>query len=279
MNAWHYLENQNKLLLLSINIVFVILLGIIDYFSGYEVSFALFYLLPVSLVGWFAGKKAGFFIAIIAAATWHAANSLAGELFSNPLIPYWNTATRLGFFIVVTLILSRLRLALEHERSLSRTDYLTGVASSRAFYDIASMELSRARRYGRFLTVSYIDLDDFKYINDHFGHNVGDIVLRVVGQTILRNLRSSDTVARLGGDEFVVLFPETSSDAAQMVLYKIQGLLVAEMERNAWPISFSIGAVTYVEAAESVDKMIQMADSLMYVAKRNGKNRIEHKVS
>jgi len=156
---------------------------------------------------------------------------------------------------------------------------VTGVANSRAFYDIASMELSRARRYARSLTVSYIDLDNFKYINDHFGHNVGDVVLRVVGQTILRNLRSSDTVARLGGDEFAVLFPETGSDAAQMVLYKIQGLLVAEMQRNAGPISFSIGAVTYVEAAESVDKMIQMADNLMYVAKRNGRNRIEHKVS
>ena len=279
MDAWHYLERQNKLLLLSMSIIFIILLGIVDYFTGYEVSFALFYLLPVSLVAWFAGKKAGFFIAIIAAATWHAANSLAGELFSNPFIPYWNTATRLGFFTIVTFILSKLKFALEHERSLSHTDYLTGVGSSRAFYDIASMELSRARRYARSLTLSYIDLDNFKYINDHFGHNVGDAVLRVVGQTILRNLRSSDTVARLGGDEFVVLFPETASDAAQMVLYKIQRLLVDEMQRNAWPISFSIGAVTYVEAAESVDKMIQMADNLMYVAKRNGKNRIEHKVS
>jgi diguanylate cyclase (GGDEF)-like protein len=278
MNAWYSLENQNKLVLLSIGIISVILLGIIDYFTGYEASFALFYLLPVSFVAWFTGKEAGFFISIIAAATWHLANSLAGELFSNPLIPYWNAVTRLVFFVVVTFTLSRLKLALEHARSLSRMDHLTGVANSRAFYDIASVELSRARRYRHTLTVSYIDLDNFKYINDHFGHNVGDVVLRMVGQTILRNLRSSDTVARLGGDEFAILFPETGSDAAQMVLYKIQGLLTAEMQRNAWPISFSIGAVTYVEAAESVNKMIQMADDLMYVAKRNGKNLIEHKV-
>jgi hypothetical protein len=106
MNPWHYLERQNKLLLLSMGITLVILFGIIDYFTGYEASFALFYLIPVSLVVWFAGKKAGFLLAIIAAATWHLANSLAGELFSSPLIPYWNAATRLGFFIVVTLILS-----------------------------------------------------------------------------------------------------------------------------------------------------------------------------
>jgi diguanylate cyclase (GGDEF)-like protein len=278
MNAWYSLENQNKLVLLSIGIISVILLGIIDYFTGYEASFALFYLLPVSFVAWFTGKEAGFFISIIAAATWHLANSLAGELFSNPLIPYWNAVTRLVFFVVVTFTLSRLKLALEHARSLSRMDHLTGVANSRAFYDIASVELSRARRYRHTLTVSYIDLDNFKYINDHFGHNVGDVVLRMVGQTILRNLRSSDTVARLGGDEFAILFPETDPDAAQMVLYKIQGLLTAEMQKNAWPISFSIGAVTYVEAAESVDKMIQMADDLMYVAKRNGKNLVEHKV-
>jgi len=278
MNTWHFLERQNKRLLLAMSIIFVVLLGILDYFTGFEVSFALFYLLPVSLVAWFVGKKASFFLAVIAAATWHAANSLAGNIFSNPFIPYWNAVTRLGFFVVVTFTLSRLKLALEHARSLSRMDYLTGVANSRAFYDVASMELSRARRYGHTLTVSYIDLDNFKYINDHFGHNIGDIVLRMVGQTILRNLRSSDTVARLGGDEFTVLFPETGSDAAQMVLYKIQGLLMAEMQRNTWPISLSIGAVTYVEAAESVYKMIQMADNLMYVAKRNGKNLIEHKV-
>jgi len=278
MNPWHTLERQNKLLLLLMSIIFVALLGTVDYFTGYEASFALFYLLPVSFVVWFAGKEAGFFIAIIAAATWHLANSLAGELFSNPFIPYWNAATRLGFFVVVTFVLSRLKFSLDRARSLSRMDHLTGVANSRAFYDIASVELSRARRYGHTLTVSYIDLDNFKYINDHFGHNVGDVVLRVVGQTILRNLRSSDTVARLGGDEFAVLFPEAGLDAAQMVLCKIQGLLMAEMQRNAWPISFSIGAVTYVEAPESVNKMIQMADDLMYVAKRNGKNLIEHKV-
>ncbi len=115
------------------SIIFVVLLGTIDYLTGYEASFALFYLLPVSFVVWFAGKKAGFLISIIAAATWHLANSLAGELFSNPLIPYWNAATRLGFFVVVTFTLSRLKSSLEHARSLSRMDHLTGVANSRAF--------------------------------------------------------------------------------------------------------------------------------------------------
>ena len=278
MNVRGYLERQNKLLVLSLGILLTISLGFLDYLTGFEISFALFYLVPVSLVAWFAGKKAGAAVSVISAATWHIANRLTGEVFSSPFIPYWNAATRLGFFLMVAVLLSRLRSALEHERLLSRTDYLTGVANSRAFYDSASMELSRIRRYGRPLTLILIDLDNFKSINDHFGHGVGDTALRVVAQTISGHLRSSDVAARVGGDEFAVLLPEAGYDSARSVLWKIQELLLAKMEKNAWPISFSIGATTYVEPAKTVDEMMTMTDTLLYEAKRHGKNQIEHKV-
>ncbi len=278
MKAGGHFERQNKLFFFSLGILLTMLVGFLDYLTGFEISFALLYLGPVSLVAWFVGKKAGAAVSVISAAAWHIANTLAGETFSSPFIPYWNAATRLGVFLVVAVLLSRLRSALEHARSLSRTDYLTGVANGRAFHDIASTELNRIRRYGHPLTLILIDLDNFKSVNDHFGHGVGDTVLRVVAQTISGHLRSSDVAARVGGDEFAVLLPETGFDSAQSVLRKIQGFLLAEMEKNAWPISFSIGATTYVEPAKTVDEMMTMADNLLYEAKRHGKNQIEHKM-
>lgn len=273
MGVYRFLNRQSQDMLLVIALAFMLFLGVIDNITGFEISFALFYLIPVSLAAWFAGREAGILVSIVSAATWYLANSLAGESFSNPLIPIWNSASRLGFFFIVTMLLSQLRRAIDHERTLSRTDYLTGALNSRYFYEIAQYEINKLQRQERAVTVIYIDLDNFKDINDNLGHFTGDEVLKSVVTKIGENIRAEDIVARLGGDEFAILLSETSQEKAYNVVSRLQRILLEEMERSRWPVTFSIGVLTITTPA-TVSDIIRQVDELMYNAKNSGKNAI-----
>src|SRR6185312_6159583 len=105
---------------------------------------------------------------------------------------------------------------------LARIDALTGVANGRTFYDLARVELCRFQRTGRPFTVAYLDLDNFKQVNDRLGHPAGDDLLRRVAQVLRDNTRVLDVPARLGGDEFALLLPETDAEDALPVLSKLR---------------------------------------------------------
>ena len=162
------------------------------------------------------------------------------------------------------------------EKTLASSDPLTGALNRRAFFDIAEYELNRSQRYEHAITLAYIDLDNFKAINDRLGHTVGDNLLETVTKTIASNIRSTDILSRFGGDEFVILLPETKTDAAEAFLGKIQYQLDQAMAAKSWPVSFSIGAITYPKAPPGVEEVIKKADMLMYEVKRSGKNRLLH---
>jgi diguanylate cyclase (GGDEF)-like protein len=152
------------------------------------------------------------------------------------------------------------------------------VANRRAFLEVAEGELQRARRYHHGFTLAYVDLDDFKWINDRFGHHAGDQVLILTADTLQSVVRSTDIVARLGGDEFAILLPETSEIAAGQVLLKLRSRLSETMLEHSWPVSCSIGAATFVHPGVSIEEMLKVADGLLYEVKRNGKNCIRHEV-
>ncbi len=259
--------------------VLVALLATLDFLTGAEVSLALFYVVPAFVAAWFGGATAGVTVAVVSAVAWGVANQLAGEALSSPLIPYWNAFSRLTVLAVIAWLSNRLRRALERERAQSRVDPLTGVANSRAFHETALEELTRAHRHRRPVTILFIDLDNFKQVNDRFGHAAGNAVLSSVAGALARNVRDTDRVARLGGDEFVVLFPETDCEAAAIAIGHLQEQLLREMRRNDWPVTFSLGARTYAEPPETSDELIHSADELMYAAKEKGKNRLEHQCS
>jgi diguanylate cyclase (GGDEF)-like protein len=180
--------------------------------------------------------------------------------------------------LIFANILTALKKGLDHERELARTDHLTGVANRRFFFEVADMEAKRARRHERLFSVAYMDIDDFKAINDRFGHTVGDNLLKSISKTIKANVRDIDVVARLGGDEFAVLMPETDRDSAYAVVERIQENLMRTVRTNNWPVSFSIGVATWANPPLTVDDMLRDADMLMYSVKISGKNRIRHEV-
>ncbi|MBI3014821.1 MAG: GGDEF domain-containing protein, partial [Candidatus Tectomicrobia bacterium] len=164
-------------------------------------------------------------------------------------------------------------------KALARTDSLTGVINRRYFFELAQRENSRAHRHKQPFTVMFIDLDNFKDVNDVSGHMTGDALLRLVGETMRKNLRQTDIIARLGGDEFAVLLPETGPEpSVHIVMRKLQENLLQVMEKNGWPVTFSIGAVTFLRPPSSVDEMIRLPDDLMYSVKGKGKNMIKYAV-
>jgi len=272
-----YFGKRSSLFWIITGSIFVGAIGIADIATGSELAFSLFYLIPIVLVTWFSGRNLGLVISVDSAVMWFIADVLAGQTYSQSVIRYWNAITRLGFFIVVTLLLPALR-ALERERDLARSDYLTGVANRRYFFELAQTELDRSHRYKRPFSIAYIDLDGFKTVNDQWGHQTGDKLLCAVANRVKRELRRTDIIARFGGDEFIVLLLETDQPAAQIAVPKIQSALMDEMRQNDWHVTFSIGVLTCLEAQITADELVKRADSLMYSVKKNGKNAIAYAV-
>jgi diguanylate cyclase (GGDEF)-like protein len=261
----------------TIGVGLVAILGLVDTITGYEISFSLFYLVPIALVSWKTNRALGIMASFLSAITWLSADLLAGNSYSNPLIFAWNTGIRLGFFIITVYLMSALRKALERERELSRVDTMTGAYNNRYFKVLLQMEIDRSRRYPSPITVAYIDLDNFKAINDELGHSIGDLVLRQVAANIMANLRLTDIVARLGGDEFAIMLPETSLDSAETIFTRLRQNLLEEMKRKNWPVTFSIGVISCTgEKSSTVDDIINRADHVMYSVKRQGKNAIQY---
>jgi diguanylate cyclase (GGDEF)-like protein len=209
---------------------------------------------------------------------WLIADLTSGTTHFNSDIPYWNGVARLGSFFILTFVLSTLKNTLRQEKEYSRIDFLTGIRNRRYFIELVNMEISRTRRYERPFTVVCIDLDNFKTVNDCFGHSTGDILLRLVARTLQQNIRVTDTVARLGGDEFAILLPETGRNVAEVILQKVQKINLDIMQRHGWPVTLSIGVVTFTSPPSTVDEALRISDQLMYTAKNNGKNSIRYEV-
>lgn len=163
-------------------------------------------------------------------------------------------------------------------KKLTRQDEVTGALNRWGFIEVLEDESKRARRYLHPLTVAYVDLDDFKLVNDILGHKTGNLVLQEVARTMQSTLREVDFVARLGGDEFALLLSETGAEDVRVVLDKLRTALINEMNAHDWRVTFSIGAVTFNDPLATAEEMIAKADELMYSVKLSGKNRFEHSV-
>jgi diguanylate cyclase (GGDEF)-like protein/PAS domain S-box-containing protein len=150
-------------------------------------------------------------------------------------------------------------------------DALTGLANRALFEDRLSLAIAGAQRHGHILGIAYIDVDEFKTVNDRFGHDVGDRVLVALGERIERSVRQIDTAARFGGDEFVVLFPELSSDEdLERVIRKLGARLCEPVMANgvSLEVTASIGSALFDTANDDARSLIMRADIAMYEAKR-----------
>jgi diguanylate cyclase (GGDEF)-like protein/PAS domain S-box-containing protein len=168
--------------------------------------------------------------------------------------------------------------AYEHEKELARVDPLTGAANQRAFHEMAKHEIERSRRYKYPFTLGYFDLDDFKAINDKFGHKAGNEILKAVVEYAASSLRKTDLFARLGGDEFAFLLVETGPDLARMIISRFQQNAPLRVPEDNSLVTFSIGVLTCLDASPGLEDILEMVDDLMYSVKREGKAGIRYSV-
>jgi diguanylate cyclase (GGDEF)-like protein len=268
------LESRSPLFWTVVGITIIGLLGILDYATGNEFSLSLFYLIPVVLITWAVDYKTGLFMSFLSGLTLLGAEIAAGQIYSHPIFYLLNTLVRTSFLLVVVYLVAELQKSRKEEQLAARTDFITGAVNARYFNELLQMEISRIRRYPHPITLVYVDVDNFKLVNDLFGHKIGDEVLRCIASELKSQLRMTDTIARLGGDEFVLLLPSTRQPEARLVVSKVYANLIEKMRQRNWPVTFSMGAVTCEFSPYSAEQLVNMADELMYEVKNSTKNDI-----
>ena len=272
------LEVRTKAFWLVVGYMMIALLGSINSQFKPEVVFSPLYLIPIAVLTWFVGKWQGVTASVLSTIMWLAADIYTGGLYNDPFVYYWNTIICLAFFLVVTALISTYRSELEISRNLYQIDTLTGVQNSLGFHEAAQKEIDRSRRLNRPFTLGYIDIDNFKTINDQMGHTVGDQVIRKVAECIQANLRKSDLVARLGGDEFALILTEAGQEASREVVNRIRHFLLNEMNTQQWPLTFSIGVLVCIEHPKTVDEILKLSTELRDFVKNNGKDGVCYSV-
>jgi diguanylate cyclase (GGDEF)-like protein len=160
--------------------------------------------------------------------------------------------------------------------TMATTDGLTSLLNKRAMLEAAQQKVAAAARFHRRLSVLVVDIDHFKRVNDTYGHDVGDVVIRGLGDLLKRQKRSTDLVARFGGEEFVVLCEQTDEKGAMLLAERIRDDLAKTMFRTAHgvlSVTCSLGVATFPEAGGDWDALFKAADEALYVSKRSGRNR------
>ncbi len=222
---------------------------------------------------------------------------LIGTLFGHPHV--WVSNPHISYQVISILMVTPLALAYFHYgsfvatlvrstsnqvtklQSLASTDGLTGLINRRQFNHRLQSEISRGRRHATPLTLALFDIDNFKRLNDFYGHPVGDRILIELGGLISQNVRESDIPARYGGEEFALILPETRQVEAYELLERLRALVektVFCLPDNPLTITISVGVAEFNPKQHTAFELVEQADAALYEAKRQGKNRVVYGV-
>ena len=266
--------DNNKISLHAICIGIAFLIGFLDFATGYEISFFIFYALPIAFSAWYGDKRSATMTVFLCITVWGVADIFTGHEYTYPFIPYWNGMIRFAFFMFTAHAIVNMREKLTLEQSHAKTDSLTGVLNSRGFFERVEAMIPLLQRETKPYGLCFIDVDNFKTVNDTKGHAEGDLILKTIAAVMQSSMRSSDVVGRIGGDEFVIFLPRTDGQNGLMTIEKLKSRLDEEAARRHWPIGFSLGLGVVENPATPVQDAVRFADNLMYDVKKSSKDRI-----
>jgi diguanylate cyclase (GGDEF)-like protein len=257
--------------IVAVGLLIIMAIAYCDYLTGPRILLNIFYLLPVMLVAWACESSAcGLIVAAGTFLVGPIEAVLTGFSYVSLPVAIWNGTVRLSVFCIVLLLMAQVRTLMGRLEEQALVDELTGLANLRALREVAALEIERSRRFNHPLSVAYLDIDDFKAVNDRAGHAAGDKVLVSLGSVARATMRSIDIVARVGGDEFVIVMPETGAETALPVADRLREAFSRSVRVEGVPVTCSIGLASFERPPVSVDEMLMTADELMYDAKAGG---------
>ena len=253
--------------------VLFVIIAVIDYVTPPELNLTFMYVFVILLACWNLGLTWSLvFTALASGMQFLIVDQIKGDYISLMYL-YIDLGNRFFTFLLIVALTVPLRTVYGREKTTARIDWLTRIPNRRAFTELLVTEIARYERTRVPFSVAYVDLDDFKAINDRFGYERGDLLLRKIVETVKRSLRQTDAVARLGGDEFAILFPASSIDAALPVMQRVRAELDA-LNQEGGSVTFSIGLGTFGRPGLSADEVTALCDSLMHRVKREGKKAL-----
>jgi diguanylate cyclase (GGDEF)-like protein len=256
----------------ALTIVFAntVVISFLVHLRGTEQFLVAFYMLNVGFATVAFGEQLGLAAALLSVAALAQIDFIMGNE------PRGLAESALLLALLITLVAMLVRVNRLQQDAL--LDAVTGLRNHRYFQDRLREELKRRERTGMSTGLVILDLDDFKRVNDKFGHAVGDAVLRLVAQTLLQNARAADVVCRYGGEEMAVILPDTALQDAYHVAERLRRA-VNRLPRGEFPVvSISAGVAACPETSDLADELIADADAAMYAAKKAGKNRVNSAV-
>lgn len=248
--------------------------ALLDDAIGTRWPLGVFFYLPIAFAAWRLGRVFGVTAGLLGAFAWWIAATRHASAPHMPFALMWGFVSRALSFGVVALLVAEMRELFERERVLARHCHLTGALSGRAFRDLLEAVVERAARRRHSIALIYLDLDDFKVVNDLHGHGEGDARLLAFAGAVIAALGPGDYLARTGGDEFVILL--TGHDGAERhAIDRARATATMALATGIPPISASMGAVI-VPAGMRADAgdLVRRADAAMYEGKRAGKGRL-----
>ncbi|MBS0309020.1 MAG: GGDEF domain-containing protein, partial [Proteobacteria bacterium] len=257
----------------AIALIFLFTIGVVDYWAGADISLSIFYLVPIGMGAWYTGWRTAVFLSVLSAIVNRIDDLGTGFSNQHSWLAIWNVALTLIFMLVFSYLLTLLRGRLEYENHLARTDVLTGVCNRRSVIEKLEYMLELAARERWPVSLIYVDVDDFKQVNDKKGHAEGDKILRLIACKLNDSLRQTDIVGRLGGDEFAMILPHTDRQTAAHLIQDLHRKLEQSLADGGLLATCSMGCVT-LHAPISVEMALKEADTLMYQAKKQGKRQV-----
>lgn len=260
---------ENIALFLSIPLI-----GLLDGIGDGRIRLTAFFLIPIMLVTWRVGRRAGYLTTFAALITLLVVSYIDKPKGTNNLLFAVDTGGRFISFFIIVAILSNLHSSFVQQKTKATRDALTTLYNRLGLQEILNVELEIARREMQPFAVFFLDCDNFKEVNDQWGHDLGDELLKTVALTLTSSIRRSDIACRLGGDEFVVYAGNVGEHESVRLISKIKTNLDAAMLNRQWPVTFSIGAAIFESPPDTLSELLRFADSLMYEAKKGGKDSL-----